>query len=276
MTNGKDNKPLTHNEISEFLRLLNKDSIKISPLQIETLYKTINKRLNYDADRLSETAKTELVKIYAFEMYGCGSISYGGNWIPVEKGILAEQSAIELLSGLDGIEYKKNDKLFKNAWFKGKPDIIIKDENKKVKKIIEIKIPTSLADYIKLLHDGIDYEDEWQMKGYLDILKCEQGEVVYCLVDMPKVIFDSEKQRILDVCNKVQASEDEIERRINQLYSNMHYDHINDLQKVIRFPIIKDASQMRLARNRVKIARTQLQKIHDLFQKPLILVQNNE
>ena len=271
MSNGKDNKPLTENEISEFLRLLNKDSIRITAPQIETLRKTINKRLNYDPSRLSETAKTELIKTYAFEQYGCGSISYGGSWIPTEKGTLAEQSAIELLSNTDGIKYVKNEKLFKNAWFKGRPDIIIRDEDNTIKKVIEIKIPTSLADFLNVLMGTIDIEDEWQMRGYLDILKCNEGEVVYCLVNMPDVIYNSEKQRIIDICTKVSSPQEEIDKRLNQLRLNMNYDHINDGKKLVRFHVINDPSYIKTAHQRVKIARTQLQKMDSLFKKPLNL-----
>lgn len=276
LTSPKDNKPPTDNEIQDFLRFLNKDSIRITPPQIETLRKVIHKRISYDPERLSETAIKELIKTYAFEEYGCSGISYGGNWIPTEKGRLAEPGAVELLSKLDGIPYKKNEKLYKGRWFKGIPDIIVKNEDKSVKKVIEIKIPTSLADYFHVLNGGLDLQHEWQMRGYLDIFKCAAGEVIYCLVNMPEVIYEAEKQRITNVLTNISAPQEEIERQLKQLHANMHYDHIPESQRIIRFPVEHDHNLIKSAHQRVKLARTHLQKMHELFQKPLNLIQTDD
>ena len=276
ITNAQDNTPVTDTQLSEFIKILSKEHTKISASQIETLRRVVNRKLNFDDLKLSGTAKTELYKIYAYEMYNCGSITYGGNWMPIEKGQLAEASAVSLLSELDGIRYTKNEKLYKNRFFKGKPDIIVRNDDKTVKNIIEIKIPTSLADFVRMVEEGIDSEDEWQMRGYLDIMKCPQGEVVYCMVNMPEVIYNSEKQRILDICAKVDAPQKEIDRRLDILHSKMHYDHIPAHQRVLRFPVTNDESYIKNAQKRVKIARVWLQKLDELFKKPLNLVENIE
>lgn len=271
VANPKGNTPVTENELKEFVRIVNKEIHTITQPQLLKLYDIIKKKVYYDEDKLSDTVKAEVAKIYALEVYNCGSISNGGNWMPMEKGVTAEEDAIKLLSEIDGQTYKKNERLIKNAWFKGIPDIIVKEDGQ-LKKVIDIKIPIDLPAFFQLINEGPDPHHVWQMRGYLNITGCEVGEIVHCLVNMPPAMFNAEKEKVIDRAIAAGVPQDEIIRRIDILTASMHYDHIPLSQKVFRNTIYNDQTLIKMAKARVKLVRRWLTDLDNSFKKPLTLI----
>jgi hypothetical protein len=272
MAAAQYNNPLSPKQIDEFIRIINKASDKITQPQRITLHEAMQKQLEYNPELLGATAKSELTKIYAYEEYGRSKIPKGtGNSLALDKGYIGEQQAIQLLSKADGIEYVKNEKKYSNRYFKGVPDIIVGKNPRKADKVIDVKISDDLVSFLELMNEPPDPTLVWQMLGYLDITNAHKGELCHCLINMPPIIYEAEKNKIIERGNLLLLTPDEVENRIKKLELNMHYDEIPDELKIIRYSVEKNDFRMKEAAKRVRLARKWLKELDFNFKKPLNL-----
>lgn len=264
----KGNNPPTDNEWKEFFQYVSREYQAISERQKYITREIVTKAINYSPERLSDTVRTELCKIYSYEVYGKSALNAGGTKpFTLDKGNLAEPDAIKLLSRLDGVEYTKNERLISNRWFKGIPDIMIGKYKKYVTGVKEIKTSYDLPAFLSLLNKPCDSDNIWQMTGYLDILQLEEGEICHCLVNMPESMIEAERKRVEERCQSLNIEEAEIEKRLFQLKASMTYDEIPESMRIIRFTVTKDKVRVRMAHDRVKVARSWLKELHEAFQK---------
>ena len=272
----QDNLPPTSKDLEEFMRIIDKDELDISPRQAATIYKVISRTVNYDDYALSGSMKTELYKHYAYAMYKVGKVSLSSEKpLQLDKGEVAEPAAIKLLSKLDGIVYEKNQKLFSNNWFKGIPDVLL-FKNEKPNVVKDIKICLDLPSFLARVDGDCLKDDAWEMRAYLDILDIKEGEICYCLVDMPeqyrkKRLSEHEQRYLL-----MGLSPEHIKRRLKQIEKSMMYDYISEDKRIKRFTVIRKSYFTKQMRNKVKAVRERLLSLHNKFENPVTLPETEE
>lgn len=138
---------------------------------------------------LSETAKSEMIKIAKEDFYGYSSQMTNKY---VEKGIEVEDKSIELLNTIKLANYKKNDTRLENDFLTGECDVNdeVNDE------IIDIKSSWSLETFPALPSDINIKDYEMQLRGYMMLYGRSKASVCYCIVDTPDELCKYENQTL--------------------------------------------------------------------------------
>lgn len=271
MSREQGNNPPTEAEYNEFFKILAKDLIYVTDIQKKKVQDIIRKAVEYEKYPLSNTAKKNVYKHYAYAQFGVSKVQNGSK-IPLqlEKGEVCEPSAIKLLSKIDGTEYVKNQKLVKNKFFKGIPDIILY-EGDKIIGVKDIKIPVDLISFLERIDGDYLSEDRWEMLGYLDILGIKEGEICYCLVDMPKEVINQQLKEAKEryILNGYTAQH--IKKLIKNLEKSMVYDYIPEEKRVHRFTVSRQNYFTSQMHKRVKMVREKMWLLHEKFEKGLYL-----
>ena len=141
---------------------------------------------------LSETAKSEMIKIAKEDFYGYSS--YMTNKY-VEKGIEVEDKSIELLNTIKLANYKKNVTRLENDFLTGECDINdeVNDE------IIDIKSSWSLETFPALPSDINIKDYEMQLRGYMMLYNRSKASVCYCMVSTPDGLTMYENKLVHEV-----------------------------------------------------------------------------
>lgn len=268
MGNEKHNTPPTDNQVKKLLSIIGRDYNELSESMKNTAKEIMSKFIDYEPNKPSNRILSEIVLIYCYEFYGKGKVSKG-NDSPLElaKGSMAENESIKLLSKIDGIDYHKNEKLYKNKWFNGIPDIIVLNKSGNVSKVIEIKTSYDLPSFVLNKYNEEKKQNVLQLMGYMDLLGCQEGEIVHCLPDMPKQIVDIEKKRLEERYATLQLDQIDIDNKLNKAISNMEYSDIPDELRVFRRKITKNALTMKQIKSRVTASKKWIKSIHDTFTK---------
>lgn len=269
---AQGNNPVTELEFKKLIAILGKDFEQLSEPQKQTAWDILTKEINYEHDRLSDTTTTELAKLYSYEMYGKSKISKGNDSpLQLEKGILGEPAAIKLLSQHDGVAYVKNEELFENKWFKGIPDIIVRNKKGKVKKVIDVKISYDLPSFLLTIMRKEDACNIFEIMGYMDLLGCEEGEIVHCLIDSPESMIAREEKRAMQYYEDFAFEKELAIKRMEQRRNSMVFPEFITAQKIHRYPVTLNRLSIRDAKSKVTKVKKWIQELHDKFTKPLNL-----
>lgn len=141
---------------------------------------------------LSETAKSEIIKIAKEDFYGYSSQMTNKY---VEKGIEVEDKSIELLNAVKLANYKKNVVRLENDFLTGECDINdeVNDE------IIDIKSSWSLETFPALPSDINIKDYEMQLRGYMMLYNRSKASVCYCMVSTPEGLTMYENKLLHEV-----------------------------------------------------------------------------
>lgn len=95
----------------------------------------------------------------------------------LEKGILNESGAIELVNELFNTSYEKNEIRLSNEFLTGECDVNASDC------IADIKCSWDIFTFFEAkTKDVKDYE--WQLRGYMELYDKPKAQLYYCLTDM--------------------------------------------------------------------------------------------
>lgn len=183
---------------------------------------------------LSETAKSEMIKIAKEDFYGYSSQMTNKY---VEKGIEVEDKSIELLSLVKFGQYTKNKVRLHNEFLTGECDI--NDETND--EIIDIKSSWSLETFPALPSDINIKDYEMQLRGYMMLYERSKASVCYCMVSTPEGLTMYENKLLHEVdhidpfarVTMLTIERDlEIEKQIEErckLAIDFYYDYIRQL-----------------------------------------------
>lgn len=271
MSAEQGNNPVTEKNFEEFLKVIQKNMVDITERQKSLICEVVYKTANYDPGSVSSTFKKSLYEYYAYSRFGAGKVSLTGDKpIQFDKGEVAEPDAVQLLSKIDGVEYKKNDVLYSNKYFKGIPDILIK-EGEKIVGVKDVKVPLDLPSFLERVDGDYLKDDAWEMRGYLDILGLPEGEICYCLVNLP---IAYRKRRLEEHRIRMELlgyEQGRIKKRLKQIERSMVYDYIPEELRVCRFKVERKNYFTKQMHNRVSLIREKLQLLHEKFENNLIL-----
>ena len=141
---------------------------------------------------LSETAKSEMIKIAKEDFYGYSSQMTNKY---VEKGIEVEDKSIELLNTIKLANYKKNTERLTNDFLTGECDI----NDEKNDEIIDIKSSWSLETFPALPSDINIKDYEMQLRGYMMLYNRSKASVCYCMVSTPEGLTMYENKLLHEV-----------------------------------------------------------------------------
>jgi hypothetical protein len=172
---------------------------------------------------LSETAKSEMIKIAKEDYYGYSSQMTNKY---VEKGIEVEDISIELLNTIKFADYKKNTERLTNDFLTGEADI----NDEKNDEIIDIKSSWSLETFPALPSDINIKDYEMQLRGYMMLYNRSKASVCYCMVTTPQGLIMYENKLLHEV------------------------DHINPFKRVTMLTIERDLEIEKQIEERCKLA----------------------
>lgn len=277
MGNARDNKPPTQPEIKKLFNIIGRDYGELSEPQKNTAREILLKAIEYEPNRPSDKILSEMVLIYAYEMYGKSKISKGNeNPLYLEKANMAEPESIRMISDEDGVEYSKNEQLFVNKWFKGIPDVLIKTPIGKISKIIEVKTSYDLPSFIMSLIKPEKQDNIYEVMGYMDLTGCRDAEIVHCLVDMPEKIMSHEEKRLRERYEWLELEETIMYDRIQKVLANMEYSQIPKELKIFRRPVTYNKLSVKAVKRRTTTAKKWFSNIHNTFTKNLVTLEEVE
>lgn len=259
MANGKGS-VLTEKQSAELERLQGLPSR--TEKQEATLQEYIAKR---DAPpELSETAKSYLKEVYMTYKYGKESLGGSERSKYTIKGRSVEDQSIMMLSRIDGLPYDKNQERFTNAYLTGEPDILVRDENGNITKVIDIKSSWDGASLLSNIGNPLNPLYYWQVNGYMALTGATEAEVCYCLVNMPQEIIEGEKKRIFYTMNPATEENVDYKKAIERLENAMTFDEIPIKERVVRFSMKRDEEIIQKIEKRVIQCREWLQDFEKL------------
>lgn len=134
---------------------------------------------------LSVGAKTAIRKLAAQEILG---VEFEVSSKQMQKGLLVEADAIELLNRVRGLSLAKNTERRSNPWITGECDVFDAERRRGH----DIKCSWSAATFPIARVDCEDSDYEFQMRGYMALWDADEWEVNYCLLDTPEHLIGLE------------------------------------------------------------------------------------
>jgi hypothetical protein len=256
------------------LRILEKLESQETPLtDIEQEYMIDLKRQRGLAEKtLSKTCINYLrEELFIYHTYGQrirpGGESMSESNSRIMKGTLCESFAVELLSRHDGINYKKNEKKYRNKWVVGIPDI---NHKKRLgdRTVIDIKSSWDMYTFMNNLPKKLAPTHNHQVQGYISLTKADVGEVCHVLVSAPEELIEKQVAKLR--YKNVFATREELEIAEEMTRRSMRFDDIPEENRIIRFPVIRNEEQQQELFERVDLCREWLveyQKTHNEYFK---------
>jgi len=134
---------------------------------------------------LSVGAKTYIRELAAQEILG---IDFVVTSKAMEKGLICEEDAIQLVNRVRGLALSKNAERRSNDFITGECDMFDAARNRGH----DIKCAWSAATFPISEVDGVDKFYEFQMRGYMALWNAAEWEVNFCLVDTPENLIGYE------------------------------------------------------------------------------------
>lgn len=234
---------------------MNWNEIKIRCSALSSLFTEPQSKEDKAAGRLSATAKKYLHKIYVEELWGKRRDITSKE---MEKGILCEPSAIEMLSLLDDATYEKNEEQRENDFLKGTADIITETE------IFDVKCSYDAETFIPNITEALNKDYKYQMQGYLHLWDKPQGRVRYCLISAPIEILKRELYYLFNKLNCATEESPEYIMAAADVNFNLTFDEIPIEHRVIDIIVERDAEIIAAIPSKVAKAREYLAELHSI------------
>jgi hypothetical protein len=206
------------------------------------------------AGKLSKTAKSHLIQVYAREVWGVEKDILTKQ---MSKGIIGEEEGITLLSRVDRKLYVKNDERKENEWISGHADILDDEE------VVDIKLSWDAFTFLANLDDNVNDVYFYQLQGYMALWGLKRARIAYCLVDTPESIRNDEKYRLLRKMDVATEENPDFLRAWEKVEMGMIFNHIPPEHRVICQTVLRDDEIIEKIPAKVERAREFLQELHE-------------
>jgi hypothetical protein len=210
------------------------------------------------AGKLSKTAKTYLHRVYIEELWGKRKEILSKQ---MEKGILAEEDAITLLSRLDKVIYSKNQVRETDDYISGHADIVLEDE------IQDVKCSYDAETFIVNLTNGVNKDYDYQLQGYMRLYNKPKARIRYCLVSAPIEVLKKELSSLLWKMDVATDASPEYLEAAADLNFNLTFDEIPIEHRVIDVFIPRNEEIIAQIPSKVEKAREYLKELHQMHMK---------
>lgn len=107
-----------------------------------------------------------------------------------QKGLIVEDNSIDFVGEMLNLGFiMKNETSFENDFFKGTPDVILKDL------VIDVKNSWDVFTFPFFEKDIPNSDYYWQAQGYLKLTEKQSYKLIYVLSDTPEHLIESEMRR---------------------------------------------------------------------------------
>lgn len=183
---------------------------------------------------LSVGAKTHIRSLAAQAIFG---VEFEASSKEMEKGILLEPDAIDLLNRVRGLDLVKNTERRQNDWITGECDLF----DITARRGHDLKCSWSVATFPLVIVDCEDKLYEWQMRGYMWLWDADSWEVNYALLSTPDHLARWEP-------------------------ASMHFvDHIPEYMRLTTWTVQRDATKEAAMAEKVKAARDYYAEVVEEF-----------
>lgn len=223
---------------------------------------------------LPQTAKSYLKKYYAYLKYGKWSAALDKGNKYTNKGKLAEEDSITLLSRLDKIFLQKNEERLENEFLTGIPDILVRDNELRVVYIYDAKTSWDVETFFDNLDKDLNPLYWWQIQGYMALTGCDSSEVSYCLVNTPEVLLEGEKYALLRRFDVVSEEDPTFKKAYGELLNNMTFDDMPIEARRLKFIVERDEEAIQKIYKRVAMCREYLARLQELHAKGVFVAKS--
>lgn len=217
------------------------EEIKIRCSQLGRLMTDPKLKADKEAGNLSEGAKSYLLEMMVEFRTGAKKeidTKY------TKKGIIMEETAIEMYSLFCFQDYEKNTENKSNEYLTGTCDI---DSGKT---IIDIKCSYDALTFFKHKDGKIDDGYEWQLQGYMELYDKEEARLAYVLVDTPEEILQEEIKKL-----SYKYTGDDLDIAIANLIK-LHDNSVWKFEeRIIEFIVKRDRERIQNAYKKIEKAR---------------------
>ena len=137
--------------------------------------------------QLSETCKSELIKVFINEKYG-RTKSIQNKYL--EKGISQEEESITLYSKFKKNYFVNNKARMSNEFITGEWDIL------KNEIVTDIKTSWDIFSFFKAKNEPLNKDYYFQLHGYMSLTGAKSSTLAYCLVNTPLNLIEQEKKSL--------------------------------------------------------------------------------
>lgn len=229
-------------------------NLKIHCSSLGKLFTDPQKKSDKENGELSTTAKTHLYKVYIEHHWNRRRQL---NTKQLEKGIICEPQAIEMISVLDDAFYEKNDELKENDWIIGTADVV--DEF-----IHDVKSSYDAETFIPMILDKLEKDYEIQMQGYMWLWDKGKALVRRCLISAPERILNNERRSLLFRMDVATDENPEYKLASAELEYNLTYEDIPIEQKCITHVVERDEEIISKIPSKVEKAREFLKHLNEI------------
>jgi hypothetical protein len=274
MSNSRDNAPLTEKQNSRIIELEYKSNI--TDKQREEYAELYAKREASKKTSLGDTAIEYLTEVYFWERYQKRPLKEQFEIQQMTKGKLVEEESITLLSIVEGVLYEKNNEQIENDFLRGEPDVYIGQEIMQATKITDIKSCWDAPIFGKKINQGLDNGYKEQVQGYMDITGAQEGEVAYCLVDMPMIMQGDFKKKLFYSGEYISDESPTFLKDWNEQLRSMTFNDMPHHERVFRIKVdpFSDFDRQKVY-DRVKYCREWLNNFDEMFRNMNIVVPLN-
>lgn len=179
------------------------------------------------------------------------------------KGDIMEEAAINFLVENDYVDFAiKNEKKYSSDYVQGEPDLVQPDE------IIDIKNSFSSHTF-PLFESTLNLDYYWQVQGYMSLTGKQNARVIYCLMNTPDYMIQSEARRKAYTLNELERYDEYYE----QLRAEMTYDDVPTELRVKIYNVERNDTEIEEIKQRVKLARKYVDELIKNVQGKLIIKQ---
>lgn len=136
---------------------------------------------------MGETCKKYLLELWIEETYGRVR-DFTNKYM--EKGTMVEEESMTLYCVQRKKMFIKNQEYFENEFICGHPDIIDTAE------VIDLKSCWDLFTFYSKFQEKISKDYDFQLQGYMELLKKDRARLAYVLVDTPASLIEREKSKL--------------------------------------------------------------------------------
>lgn len=238
---------LTDTQKARFAELTARANGEGKPLTVNMSDELRQLNYKFNHPELPEGARTFCQKWYKEQLYSRREV-FSSKY--TEKGNAMEDGAIDLVA--DHFNYgliSKNEKWFDNEYIHGTPDLILSD------RIIDIKCSWSAFTFP--LFDKVNTTYDIQMQCYMALTGKQMAEVVYCLMDAPEKLIDSEARKQAWALGLDEVPIDLYE----QVKADMTYSHLPNHLRIKSFEVKRNDAIIESIYQRVRECREYIDTI---------------
>lgn len=210
------------------------------------------------SDPIGATAKTNLVDVFVSNVYERNTQI---DTKFTNKGNQVEDDSITLLSRIEKSIFRKNETWLKNEFISGTPDLFIGKSIHEAEVIIDIKSSWDIFTFYRAITSKLKPIYYWQVQAYMALSGAKKARIVYCLVNTPEELIESEKQKAFYRLGQPQIDDDDLQLEFRRIEANSIYDDIPMDERIFSFEVERNDDDIKSAYEKIKLCRIWMNEV---------------